>query len=61
MVVNGAVVGMIASLAGAAIGFLLWLAYVPSLQASAGHRVDALNRHGLRRGDRDASSPPPGA
>ncbi len=43
MVVNGTVVGMIGSLAGAAIGFVLWLAYTPSLQASAGHRVDAVN------------------
>lgn len=43
MLVNGAVAGVIGSLAGAAAGFLLWLAYAPGLQASAGHRVNALN------------------
>jgi putative ABC transport system permease protein len=43
MVVNGTVVGVTGSLAGAACGFLLWLAYAPSLQAGAGHRVDVLN------------------
>jgi putative ABC transport system permease protein len=43
MVAGGAVVGVIGSLAGAAAGFLLWLAYAPSLQASAGHRVGTLD------------------
>jgi putative ABC transport system permease protein len=43
MVVNGALVGMIGSLAGAVIGFLVWLAYAPGLQASAGHRVNTLS------------------
>jgi len=43
MVANGAVVGTLATLAGAATGLLLWFAYVPHLQASAGHRIDALN------------------
>ena len=43
MLVNGAVAGVIGSLAGALAGFLVWLAYAPSLQASAGHRVDALS------------------
>ncbi|MGH3279695.1 MAG: ABC transporter permease, partial [Trebonia sp.] len=43
MVVNGAILGVMGSLAGAVTGFLLWLAYAPSLQASAGHRVDPLN------------------
>jgi putative ABC transport system permease protein len=43
MVVNGALAGVIGSLAGAVIGCLVWLAYAPSLQGSAGHRVDALN------------------
>jgi putative ABC transport system permease protein len=43
MVAGGALVGVIGSLAGAVTGFLVWLAYVPGLQASAGHRVDALS------------------
>lgn len=43
MVVNGVLVGVIGSLAGAVTGFLVWLAYAPGLQASAGHRVDALS------------------
>jgi putative ABC transport system permease protein len=43
MIANGAVVGALATLAGAATGVLLWLAYAPHLQASAGHRIDELN------------------
>ena len=43
MIANGAVVGALATLAGAAAGVLLWLAYAPHLQASAGHRIDELN------------------
>lgn len=43
MAANGAVVGTLATLAGAAGGLLLWFAYAPHLQASAGHRVDELN------------------
>src|SRR6266536_2906403 len=43
LVANGAVVGIVATLIGAVIGFLGWIAYVPHLQTSAGHRIDALN------------------
>jgi putative ABC transport system permease protein len=43
MIANGAVVGALATLVGAATGVLLWLAYAPHLQASAGHRIDELN------------------
>ena len=43
MVANGAVVGVLGALVGAAIGFAAWLAYAPHLQASSGHRIDALN------------------
>jgi putative ABC transport system permease protein len=43
MVANGAVVGVLAALAGAGTGLLLWFAYAPHLQASAGHRIDALS------------------
>ncbi|MGH3068803.1 MAG: FtsX-like permease family protein [Streptosporangiaceae bacterium] len=43
MAANGTVVGAIATLAGAATGLLLWFAYAPHLQASTGHRIDALN------------------
>lgn len=40
MVANGAVVGAVATLVGAAIGFALWFAYAPHLQSSVAHRVD---------------------
>jgi len=43
MIVNGAVVGAAATLSGAAVGLLLWFAYAPHLQASAGHRIGELN------------------
>jgi putative ABC transport system permease protein len=43
MAANGAVVGTIATLAGAATGLLLWLGYAPHLQSSAGHRIDELD------------------
>ncbi len=43
MVANGAIVGAVATLTGAVTGLLLWIAYAPRLQASAGHRVDVLN------------------
>ncbi|MGH8919807.1 MAG: ABC transporter permease, partial [Actinomycetes bacterium] len=41
MVANGAVVGLVATVIGAAIGFAAWFAYTPHLQASANHVVDA--------------------
>ncbi len=43
MVANGAVVGMIGAVAGAALGLAGWFAYAPHLQASTGHRIDAGN------------------
>jgi putative ABC transport system permease protein len=43
MIANGAVVGAVATLTGAAAGLLLWFAYAPHLQASAGHRIGELN------------------
>ncbi len=43
MAASGAVVGALATLAGVVTGLLLWFAYAPRLQASAGHRVDELN------------------
>jgi putative ABC transport system permease protein len=43
LVANGAVVGLIATLVGAAAGFLAWVAYAPRLQTSTGHRIDRLN------------------
>ena len=43
MIANGAVVGVVATLVGAMIGFGLWFAYVPHLQAGAAHRIDASN------------------
>ena len=43
MIANGAVVGVVATLVGAMIGFGLWFAYVPHLQASAAHQIDASN------------------
>jgi putative ABC transport system permease protein len=43
MTANGAVVGAVATLTGAVGGLLLWFAYAPHLQASAGHRIGELN------------------
>ncbi|MGE5286544.1 MAG: FtsX-like permease family protein [Micromonosporaceae bacterium] len=43
MVANGAVVGMVGTLIGGAVGFAAWIAYAPHLQASTGHRVNPLN------------------
>jgi putative ABC transport system permease protein len=43
MTANGAITGAFGTLAGAVVGFLLWLAYRPHLQASAGHRIDVLS------------------
>ena len=43
MVVNGAAVGVVAALAGAALGFAAWFAYVPTLQQDTGHVVVATN------------------
>ncbi|HEX9342013.1 MAG TPA: FtsX-like permease family protein, partial [Actinomycetota bacterium] len=43
LLANGAVVGVVATLAGAAAGFLAWVAYAPRLQTSTGHRIDRLN------------------
>jgi putative ABC transport system permease protein len=42
MVANGAAVGVAAVIAGGTVGFGAWLAYVPHLQAAAGHVVDPL-------------------
>jgi putative ABC transport system permease protein len=39
IVANGAVVGVVATLIGAVIGFAAWIAYAPRLQASTHHRV----------------------
>jgi hypothetical protein len=49
MVANGAAVGIVAALIGAAAGFVAWFSYVPSL------------RHPSRRGDRDSWRPGLGA
>ena len=43
MVANGAVIGVVAAVLGAALGFAAWFAYVPSLQNDTGHVVDATN------------------
>jgi putative ABC transport system permease protein len=43
MVANGAVVGIVASLIGAALGFGAWFAYVPHLETAAAHRIDPAN------------------
>ena len=43
MIANGLVVGVAAALAGAVLGFAAWLAYVPTLQQTTGHVVDAGN------------------
>lgn len=43
LLANGAVVGIVATLIGAAVGLLGWLAYAPRLQTSVGHHVDPFN------------------
>jgi putative ABC transport system permease protein len=43
MAANGAVTGAVAALTGAVTGLLLWFAYAPHLQATAGHHVGELN------------------
>jgi putative ABC transport system permease protein len=43
MIVNGAVVGVAAALAGAVLGFAAWFAYAPTLQQDTGHVVDPAN------------------
>jgi putative ABC transport system permease protein len=40
---HGAFTGIVAALLGAVLGFGAWFAYVPSLQASTGHRISATN------------------
>jgi putative ABC transport system permease protein len=42
MVANGAAVGVAAVIAGTIAGFGAWLAYIPHLQAAAGHVIDPL-------------------
>ncbi len=43
MVANGAIVGLVAALAGAALGFGAWFGYVPHLRTATAHRVDPAN------------------
>jgi putative ABC transport system permease protein len=43
MVAGGAVVGVIAAVAGAAVGLAAWIAAAPGLETIAGHRIDRLN------------------
>jgi putative ABC transport system permease protein len=40
LVANGAVVGLVATVIGAAVGFIIWFAYAPHLQSSANHLID---------------------
>jgi putative ABC transport system permease protein len=43
MIANGAAVGVVAALAGAALGLAGWIAIAPSFVKIAGHRVDRFN------------------
>ena len=43
MVANGAVVGIVATLLGAVLGFLAWIAYEPHLETITEHRIDLLS------------------
>jgi putative ABC transport system permease protein len=43
LVANGAVVGIAATLVGAALGFGCWFAYAPHLQTVTAHRIDPMN------------------
>ncbi len=40
MIANGAIVGVTATVLGAALGFGAWFAYAPHLQAATAHRID---------------------
>jgi ABC-type lipoprotein release transport system permease subunit len=43
MIANGLAVGVAGGLAGAVLGLAAWFGYVPALQQSTGHVVDAVN------------------
>ncbi len=43
MVANGAIVGLVGTLVGAALGFGAWFAYAPHLQTATAHRIDPLS------------------
>jgi putative ABC transport system permease protein len=43
MLTNGLLVGAIAALVGAIVGFALWLAVAPTFEAALGHRIDRLS------------------
>jgi putative ABC transport system permease protein len=43
MVASGAVVGVIAAVAGTVVGLAAWIAAAPTLETFAGHRIDRLN------------------
>ena len=43
MTANGAVVGLVADIAGVIIGAAAWFAYVPGLETATAHRIDPLN------------------
>jgi putative ABC transport system permease protein len=43
MVANGAAVGVVAVLIGAAAGFVAWFSYAPSLQSDTGHVINEMN------------------
>jgi len=40
MVANGAAVGMIAAVVGTAVGLTAWVAFAPTFESAAGHRID---------------------
>ena len=43
MVANGAIVGIVGTLTGAALGFGAWFAYAPHLQTATAHRIDPVH------------------
>jgi putative ABC transport system permease protein len=43
MVANGAIVGIVGTLIGAALGFGAWFAYAPHLQTATAHRIDPVS------------------
>jgi putative ABC transport system permease protein len=43
MVADGAAVGVVATVAGAVIGFAAWFAYYPQLETDTAHRIDPAN------------------
>ncbi|MBA3289731.1 MAG: FtsX-like permease family protein [Acidimicrobiia bacterium] len=43
VVANGAVIGVVAALSGAAVGLAAWVAFAPRIEGAVGHRIDVVD------------------